>query len=468
MILGTLVPPVSGQAPAERYELGQRLRALEKVWDVQSEAEARQRATPHLKRAVTTFFAFQPGEAGRCMDLARFALQSPEGPPSEVRWAESLRLQTSTRLADRADPVLGLTLSSFYNPNIEKPGQVQLRVALVDAAGKEQGRPWEAAIEALPVQGKLSLKGVAEGDRVLRLEIRQEKKLLVRREIGVSCVADCKRRLEELQKAADQLPREPLRTDRETLRGHLRLLDVLARGEALETDYPAARLLAEAEALQATIAKETEFYRNRAGQFWLTLATGRTASPVRLLAPEAVKQGKPLPLIVALHGAGGSENLFFEGYGRGTMVRGCQQRGWLLVAPRGTGFVGTAPLAELIDEVARFYPVDRKKVFLVGHSLGAMQAVSAASTMPEKIAAVVALSGGGTLRSSEELKKVAFFAGVGSEDFALLTVRGLHEQLKKAEVENVRYREYPGIEHMMIVDVAGKDFFSWLDELARR
>ena len=30
------------------------------------------------------------------------------------------------------------------------------------------------------------------------------------------------------------------------------------------------------------------------------------------MAPESVTKGRPLPLVITLHGAGGSENMFFD------------------------------------------------------------------------------------------------------------------------------------------------------------
>ena len=85
---------------------------------------------------------------------------------------------------------------------------------------------------------------------------------------------------------------------------------------------------------------------------------------------------------VAFHGVGGSENMFFESYGHGAIVDRCRERGWLLVAPKSTAF-GGSPALEIVDELARIYPVDLKRVMLVGHSMGAGQAVAAASKMPE-------------------------------------------------------------------------------------
>src|SRR5262249_14666700 len=146
-----------------------------------------------------------------------------------------------------------------------------------------------------------------------------------------------------------------------------------------------------------------------------------------------VKQGKPLPLVIALHGAGSSENLFFDGYGRGGIVRLCAERGWLLLAPRTEGLAFNFPAAALVDEVNRLYPVDRKQVFVVGHSMGAMQAVRAAQDVPNLFAGVAALGGGGAVKMSPALKAVPFFIGVGTRDFLLPSAHALRESLTKAE-----------------------------------
>src|SRR5207253_3401166 len=134
---------------------------------------------------------------------------------------------------------------------------------------------------------------------------------------------------------------------------------------------------------------------------------------------------------IALHGAGGSENLFFDGYGRGAIVPLCRQRGWLLVAPRYAGFGRSASLPDLIEAVARLYPVDPRQVFVVGHSMGAALAVTAVQEAPERIAGVAALGGGGTLRKPEAVAGVPFFLGLGTQDdFARRNVPAFHEALK--------------------------------------
>ena len=74
-------------------------------------------------------------------------------------------------------------------------------------------------------------------------------------------------------------------------------------------------------------------------------AVDQSLQPYRLFVPKAYEAGKAWPLVVALHGAGGNENSFFEGYenGRGQAVgRRARLRGGLparaqslLELPRG-------------------------------------------------------------------------------------------------------------------------------------
>src|SRR5690349_16175763 len=63
-----LALPLPAQAQAERFELGQRLRAFEGAWDEHPDPAGRQRAVAPLKRAVTAFFAFRLPEAGSALD----------------------------------------------------------------------------------------------------------------------------------------------------------------------------------------------------------------------------------------------------------------------------------------------------------------------------------------------------------------------------------------------------------------
>lgn len=186
--------------------------------------------------------------------------------------------------------------------------------------------------------------------------------------------------------------------------------------------------------------------------------------PARVFVPETITEETPVPLVVALHGMGGSENLFFDGYGRGAIVEHCRRRGWLLISPR-RGPIGSGPIAEVVDAMASVYPVDRSRVFLVGHSSGAAQAIEAVVRHPDRYAGVSALGGGGRIAEVPGLAQVPMFIGIGELDFMRESARNLRHELRRIGSERVEYREYPDIEHLVIVQVALPNTFEFFDQI---
>src|SRR5581483_3079525 len=98
--------------------------------------------------------------------------------------------------------------------------------------------------------------------------------------------------------------------------------------------------------------------------------------------------------------------------------------------------------------------IDQKRVYLVGHSMGAMQTVALAQQAPGRFAAIAALGGGGAVTQPDTFKDLPVFIGCGSADFLLGGAKALAETLKKAGATRVQFHEYPGVEHMLIVQEA--------------
>lgn len=67
----------------------------------------------------------------------------------------------------------------------------------------------------------------------------------------------------------------------------------------------------------AALAEGSNPYRRRVGDYWRILPASPKAIPMRLYAPEAAVSGEPVPVVIALHGAGGDENMFMDAYGAG-------------------------------------------------------------------------------------------------------------------------------------------------------
>lgn len=470
LILALVLFPTLAPAQEARYELGRRVRAFEREWDLRADPEARRRAATHLADAVEAFFRLRLGEAGRSIGAARFALDSAGAPDPSRLWADSLAIRPASRLIGVTNADLPVIVDSFYAPGVERPAGARLRLSIIRAdAAAGPSRVFD--LGALPTTVALPLADLGPGDHRLRAEVLVEGASASRSDVGLSAAERPETRLDALQArlGAWAGAARPSDTDRATARSRLALLRALADGRPPETDYPAARLLDELEALADAVEAGRPFFGpDRPGDHYLTLVgpAGR-ATPARAFVPEAARSGRAVPLVVALHGAGGSENMFFDSYGAGAIVRLCRDRGWLLVSPRSPAFGGVA-VDEVVAVMASLYPVDRGRVFLVGHSMGAAQAVAAASREPSRFAGVAALGGGGRVRASDGLRGLPFFVGVGTEDFARRGALGLARALSAAGVRRVELREYPGVEHLAIVQVALPDVLDFFDEIAGR
>lgn len=449
-----LLLAAAGRAQTSRYDVGIRFKAFEAAFAAHLDDDAtRARCLPHLKEAVTAFFRLDLPAVARAIDSATLAARSPDAAPPGERFAASLDLRLERRLGDRHGR-LGVVLDVCYDTDFERPRQ-ELSLRLTLGGGRT---PLLATIGELPWRGELSLDDVAEGDHLLHVEIADAGGVLLQRQQMLSVVENLDARLRRLR--AIEAALEPKTTERATLRAWVRWCVALTRSRPLETDHPGARLLADAEAMVAIIdAGGQRFDLAHSGDERLQVVTRSGVVPARLLLPDGMDAAEPRPLVVALHGAGGSENLFFEGYGAGAAVAAARQRGWLLVAPRGGG---PGQVDDLVDALAERYPIDRRRVFLLGHSMGGGQAVAAACRAPQRFAAAAVLGGGGRVKPSPELAAVRFFVAAGSDDFGLAAATNLRDALRQGGSSPV-FRIYPRIEHLAIVQVALDDVFAFFD-----
>ncbi|MSR63845.1 MAG: hypothetical protein EXS08_15575 [Planctomycetes bacterium] len=115
------------------------------------------------------------------------------------------------------------------------------------------------------------------------------------------------------------------------------------------------------------------------------------------------------PLVLALHGAGGSESLFFESHAGGAIVPLCATRSWILVAPR-LDLAEPINVPALAEAHAHTLPVERTRVFLGGHSLGALQACGAVNAEPSAFRTPALSAGGGGIREAAAWRELPVFS----------------------------------------------------------
>jgi predicted esterase len=463
--LAVLALPFPVFAQSDRYELGRRLHDFEVVWDEKAaDPVARKRAVPLVSQAVDKFFQFDIPAVVRLANEARHALESPDRAPAAVRWADGLQVLPKTRMVDATAADLTVLVKPFYKTGLAAPKAPVLRARIGN------GKAVEAPLDVLPAAVKVPIKdvpGTPSADFKLTAEILSGDTVLATRVIGVARVERLAERVAAVRKAAKAVPNPPETIEQATLVHLASLIDELVRGNALETDYPASRLVFGGERLAQV--KEPYYNPSRPGEFWLAVPTGKTASVIRVRIPPKLDPAKPVPILFALHGLGGSENIYFDGYGNGLVPKLASERGWLVVATRvGGSFAGGAApdVPAILDALAKRYPIDAKRVYLIGHSMGAAQAAALAQQNPGRFAAVAALGGGGRVAKPEAVKGVPFFVGCGKQDFALAGARALHQALAEAKAA-VTFREYDDVEHMLIVREAAADVFEFFDAANR-
>ena len=398
---------------------------------------------------MQAFFRLDLAGAARAIAAADAALGGQ--PADAATWfARSLHLALGERLVPIGGSV-PFELRHSWPVEGTRPDGLELELSI---AATNLRLP----VDGLPRGGNLPLTDTPAGDHELRWRLLRGDVELCARTALVSVVAERDTRLAKLRAAADAAGDD---LDGRSLHALARMLPAMTRGRAEETLLPGARLLEDAEALARALADgERHHGPDRPGDHWLRIPTADRTFAVRLFVPPT--GDTPRPLVLALHGAGGSENLFFDGYGDGEAVRQCADRGFYLCAPRQG--LGVPDLPALVDALAARWPIDRERVFLIGHSMGAAMAVANAAAAPHRFAGVAALGGGGDPGDAEAVRTLPFFVGVGSRDFLAGSARNLRDRLQ-ALTTPLEWREYAGVEHLAIVQIALPDVFTWFDSL---
>jgi predicted peptidase len=181
----------------------------------------------------------------------------------------------------------------------------------------------------------------------------------------------------------------------------------------------------------------------------------QTLQPYRLYVPTK----KPAGLVIALHGMGGNENSLFDGYGRtNALQRAAEQYGFLVACPKGRGptsmYKGTAEqdVLDVLAEVQKDYAIDPKRIFLMGHSMGAFGTWSLAMAYPEKWAALGPISGGGDPTGMERIKDIPQYVVHGDNDRTVpVTLSRLMVNAAKKLDAKIEYHEIPGGTHNGVV-----------------
>jgi pimeloyl-ACP methyl ester carboxylesterase len=175
--------------------------------------------------------------------------------------------------------------------------------------------------------------------------------------------------------------------------------------------------------------------------------------------PEQLTPSGLTRALVAIHGAGGSENMFHDAYGLGRLAEWCRQHNRLLIAPRiySPRDEFWSRLEPLLSQAST-----TPSLVLVGHSMGSLSSIEMARQRPDLLAGVVAISVG-SVQNMEALKGLPVLVAAGQRDFGRHSSRVLYTRLRMAGAK-VQWLETPS-EHLMVVADALPKAIEWIGKL---
>lgn len=443
-----------------RAELAWRTRALEIAWMATPDAEVRAAALPDIEEAVQKFFRLDGAGVAEALDTARARLAGRSAHDT----LDAVRVHPAERLVEAKPAQVRLVFGWMYGeaPDGELPLEVRcgddtlVGPAFLDcSAWPDEPLTFHWPDGSTPPRG----------DALVHVRCGKPG---VERHLSLSLAPDLGRRLDDLDAELEGLPEDLDPLEKRTLAARIKLLTSLAAGSTEETDYPAARILAETEAMMAAARTGETWFRGagQAGQHWLNVPTGMGATPVRLLVPESYDPERPTPLVLALHGMGGSENMFFDAYGAGRIAELCEQRGFLLASPRVSplGFQADT----ILDALATRLNIDPKRIYVLGHSMGAGVGQRLVARDPSRFAAFVAMGGGSSQRRAEAWRGLPTYVTAGDRDFGRGGAESLFRALERADCSEAKLVIEPRCEHLLIVAEALPKVFAWIDGLEPR
>jgi len=167
-------------------------------------------------------------------------------------------------------------------------------------------------------------------------------------------------------------------------------------------------LLATASALLLIACKKDEDsnpIEDQLGEFnTKTIMHDGVERSYNMYLPNNFNTNNAMPLVLALHGGGGTGVRFEEDVSAGTLTAAAESRGMVLVTPEGidkrwndgrTEHFGNDPMYDdlgfisaLIDQMVAEYGVDANKVYATGISNGGFMSIKLALDLSGKIAAI--------------------------------------------------------------------------------
>jgi poly(3-hydroxybutyrate) depolymerase len=419
----------------------------------------------------------------------------------ELDFATSLVLRTERSIADSSKP-LTARVEQIYSPTIALQRRLTAHVTLrqrgvagsttstaeeaVKDLGTHAGVSRDLRESPFPIEADVS--GVPDGSYQLSVELIDQSRSLGTATLAISLHNGLDAVIARLEKTAASLTGagrdevlSPVDRIRNVNRGRIELRTVNIATE-----------LRAAESAARVARNGTDPLRGRTGDLerHYLLEPAGEIMPYRLYVPAAYNRSRTFPLVIALHGLGQTEDSFFDAYGK-TLPKLAEQRGYIVAAPLGyrvDGFYGwgVAPppedvvarrrqelseqdVMEVLKHVRAHYTIDDRRIYLMGHSMGAIGTWRIASKYPDIWAALGPFAGFGSPEAAARAHHIPQFVVHGDAD-PTVSVQGSRAMVDEVKRLGgvVQYVEVAGGDHINVVAPNLAAMFDFFDAHPKR
>ena len=410
-------------------------------------------------------------------------------------FSNSLVLRSDRVFVDSSKPYT-VRLEQIYSPSIELRGPLTAHVSIrkprapqgLAGAGTQQagelvkdlGKFGDVSrdLRESPFLMELDLAGVPDGTYQVQTEVLDESKPLGFANLRVIVQNGLEAALNRIESTAKQAP-ESIRADALYPLDYIRNVN-LGRVEMRPgASFDLAKELAIAEQTLADAKTGKDPFAGRTGDFkrhYFFEAAGEIM-PYRIYVPKTYTSSRAFPLVVALHGLGGTEDSMF-GANYKIIPDLAEQHGYVVVAPLGYridgyyGFTGggqashrselsAQDVMEVLRRVRQQYKIDDNRIYLMGHSMGGLGTWALGAKHADIWAALGPISGLGNPATVEAMRHIPEIVVHGDADNVVLVSnsRTMVAEMKKLGGE-VKYIEVPGGSH---TDVPGPNMAAIFD-----
>jgi predicted esterase len=427
------------------------------------------------------------GNAGEIRrQLAKgFMLLNNDAWTPQADFRSSLALRSDRIVVDSSAPY-ALRLEQIYRPAIDLTPALTAKVTIRKRV--PPARPGAPPAPPVPVTDlgtfdgisrdlrespfamELDLSHVEDGPMVIQAEIFDGATSLGATTVGVFVNKGLDAKLKSLETAASSTT-AAVRDDVLYPGDYIRNVN---RGRIELQDFNVATEVAKAAAILAEARGAKDPFKGKTGDFerHYLLQGANEIMPYRVYVPNAYSAAKAMPLVIALHGLGANEDSFFDSYSQ-LPPQLAEKHGFLLAAPLGfrrDGFYGSnimgagdaasrrrgenseKDVLEVLRLMKASYNVDESRIYLIGHSMGAIGTWALGSKYPQIWAALVTFAGVGAPSLAANMKALPQFVVHGDDDNTVNVSgsRNMVAELKKLNA-NVTYIEVPGGSHTDVV-----------------